>query len=335
VAFLVGPWLCPNVEITMKLSEQGNLVKSVSLALLAGIAGSLLTLFFTGNLISTSQGDNVPAALAESSAVDVASEDAEVSMDASADSLSAQLMAVDEQTELEQLREALTDASAQRSQFADIIAQLTRQIDTLESDIINIKSLNNLNAITEQPLQDSAEPGRADASGRRTGQATFENLVAAGISTDSAQALQNRQDQYQLARLELVDQAEREGWRDSDQFSQRLDELDSLQPDLRSELGDEAYDRYLFAAGRNNRVAIVSIIQGSEAELAGLEVGDVVYSYAGVRVFTTRELQNATRAGQRGEIITIQVQRQGQGIFISAARGPLGVTLDRTQQNPS
>ncbi|MDB3936469.1 PDZ domain-containing protein, partial [Granulosicoccus sp.] len=59
-------------------------------------------------------------------------------------------------------------------------------------------------------------------------------------------------------------------------------------------------------------MTIASIIPGSEAELAGVQVGDIIFSYANSRVFTTGELQSATRAGNRGELITLQVDRQGQ-----------------------
>ena len=105
----------------------------------------------------------------------------------------------------------------------------------------------------------------------------------------------------------------------------------SARPD---EIGDEAYDAYLFAAGENNRIQIESIIDGSAAQLAGIELGDVVVSYADATIYHTRELQNATRDGLRSESISVVVLRSGQHINLVIPRGPLGVTLRSVRQPP-
>ena len=82
-------------------------------------------------------------------------------------------------------------------------------------------------------------------------------------------------------------------------------------------------------------MVIASIIPGSAAEIAGLSPGDVVMSYAGERIFSTNELQSATRSGVRGEFVAMNVDREGQRLFFDIQRGPMGVTLNREQQNPS
>ena len=103
---------------------------------------------------------------------------------------------------------------------------------------------------------------------------------------------------------------------------------------MREEIGDAAYDQYLFAAGVNNRVSITNVINGSAAYNAGIESGDLILSYAGRRIFTTRELQESTREGVRGEGVSVTLQRGDQRLDISVSRGPLGVTLSREIQEP-
>ncbi len=155
----------------------------------------------------------------------------------------------------------------------------------------------------------------------------YDRLVAVGVDTQTAGSIQSRIDEQELARLELIDQASREGWRDSDEFEQRLEELDEAGVDLRDELGDDDYDRYLFEAGRSNRVGVGSVISGSAADQAGLQAGDEVVAYADDRVFASRELQGATRSGERGELVQVVVRRDGSELVLSVPRGPLGITL--------
>ena len=177
--------------------------------------------------------------------------------------------------------------------------------------------------------------GNVGGFGRtRSREERISSLQSAGVDVVQASELVQRIDQNQLAELELRDEAARGGWQDSDEFAQRLEELEAEAPDLREELGDDAYDRYLFASGSNNRVVIGSVIDGSAASVSGFEVGDTVLSYAGQRLFNIRELQNATRAGVRGESVQVTLQRDGTTLDLSVTRGPLGVTLTRDQQNP-
>ena len=321
----------------MSKKESGNIAPSATLALGAGILGSLLTLLVTGKLsmpaiYSSGQGS-------EQSAVETESTAHKPPVAALSDSSSIEQNGRGTSQMFDSYSEALQQASEERAQFAKTLVELTRQIEELESDAINRRAIDARNTSSSangesQTAAANAGNGLAELFRGGAPLATVENLVAAGIEYDSALALQDRQSQYQLARLELVDQAEREGWRDSDQFSERLSDLEEQRPDVRSELGDEAYDRFLFEAGRNNRVTIVSIIPGSEAEFAGVQVGDTVFAYADSRVFTSSELQRATREGQRGESVTLQVERQGQSLFIEVARGPLGVSLSPEQRSP-
>lgn len=250
--------------------------------------------------------------------------------------------------------------------------QLQRQVDTLEEDLANAtEQMEGLQERLEEAEQGIAQAesettgndvhsdgvasseelreahrsafgnnggnnGRFGGFGRtRSREERISSLQSAGVDEVRASELVQRLDQNQLAELELRDEAARGGWQDSDEFTQRLEQLEAEAPDLREELGDEAYDRYLFANGSTNRVVIGSVINGSAANVAGLQVGDTVLSYAGQRLFNIPELQSATRAGVRGESVQVTLQRDGETLNMSVTRGPLGVTLTRDQQDPN
>jgi len=309
---------------------------NAALALGAGALGSVLTLLVTNKLpmpVASDRNSLVvqapeqPGAIPTKVLLDSAPADQPLIDDP--------LFADNRAESLDEMRNALTEASEERAQLAMTLVQLTRQIDVLESDLINSEAREALQTAVDQTAQDGSGTPDAGVAGRSAVQQRIDSLIAAGVDSQRAQEIQARQDQYQLARLDLIDQAERENWRDTDEFNQRMALLDEQQPDLRNELGDENYDRFLFESGRNNRVMVSAVIPGSVAETVGLLAGDVVISYANQRVFTRRELQAATREGLRGEIVGLTVQRQGQSLFFDVPRGPLGVSMSAEKQNPT
>lgn len=320
----------------MNLTLRGSTVINASLALLAGVLGSLFTLIITSNLkvpvfSDTAQLEDTDSTLTPGSSIaDMEGGPRSLELDPDPDTALSQ----DLQVSLDTLRSSLADASAERTQLAQAVRQLAVQIENLESDAINANSINALESELDQQQAIDSDFGQAQVQ-VSDAERRIENLVAAGVDLNVAQSFQTRQDQYQLDRLDLFDRAEREGWIDSEQFDTSLAQLDETRVDLREELGDEGYDRYLFEAGRNNRVVIANVIEGSAAQFAGVQVGDVVIAYANERVFTTRDLQQATRAGVRGESVTMNVRRQGQDLFLDVQRGPLGVSLEAQQQSPS
>ena len=239
----------------------------------------------------------------------------------------------------DELKQGLAAASAERSQLAKVIAQLTQQIDTLKSEASDREALAEQDELAlfhrSEALPSGGESSFFNGTGEQeNSERTVRSLIAAGIDEQSAADIQSRRDQYQLARLELFDQATREGWINSDDFGERLSELGEQRVDLRAELGDSAYDEYLFESGNNNRILLESVINGSAAQIAGLQIGDMVISYADERVFNTRELQSATRAGSRGEYVQVSFERAGQFLSADVPRGPLGVTLRGSRVAP-
>lgn len=247
--------------------------------------------------------------------------------------------------ELQQLRYAVSDGEAERSQMAETLVQLSRDLADVQAQVQTLEQANterlalaplgqfDPNAVNSQTIPSA--PNRFNRRNQRlTGQERVENLVAAGLDEQSALELQARRDEHQLARLELLDLAAREGWSDSEQLQQRLTELDTGRVNYREELGDDAFDRFLYESGDANRVSVESIISGSAAEIAGLAVGDLIISYDSQRIFRVRELQQATREGSKGEYVQVLFDRGGQLLAAELPRGPLGVTLETSAVTP-
>jgi S1-C subfamily serine protease len=160
-------------------------------------------------------------------------------------------------------------------------------------------------------------------------------LRSAGIADDVAAEIVWLQGQQELGRLELRDQALREGWFGTERYRGELERFAEQEPDLRADLGDDAYDRYLYAAGENNRIRVSGVIAGSVAEEMGLQPGDLIEAYDGERVFTFGELRRATSAGMRDELVDIRIRRpDGSVVQSPIPRGPLGVRLDADRARP-
>ena len=254
--------------------------------------------------------------------------------------------------ELLSLRAELERAEAERSQLAGTVLALNRRSETIEARLALLaserESAQGLPADTLPEETDamlpSGEVGDVLLSGEEGGGDRElprdrrlderESLLAAGLDPQSIDELARRRDGFELERLQLIDRASREGWRDSERFDQEIETLEENRPNLREELGDEAYDRYLYEQGGGNRVGVASVMSGSVAEQAGLQSGDVIVSYAGERVFRLRDLQSATRAGSYGEPVQLSVRRDGEVVAVEVVRGPLGVSLSPTRREP-
>jgi serine protease Do len=93
----------------------------------------------------------------------------------------------------------------------------------------------------------------------------------------------------------------------------------------------------LYSTGHPNRVAVQDIVTGSPAESAGLQPGDVIVRYDGRLVLNAGELRDATTEGRAGELVAIEVQREGESdarrVFVP--RGPIGISLAPATQQPA
>jgi hypothetical protein len=158
-----------------------------------------------------------------------------------------------------------------------------------------------------------------------------QRLVASGLAPGEAARLKAIWEETELGKLYLSDRAVREGWgRTLDHRVQQQ----SIEQALRREVGDESYDWILFATGQPNRVLVRGLLGSSPATDSGLQVGDVILSYAGERVFRPGELKRATTEGVPGESVRVELVRQGEPISLYVPRGPLGALLRTERMAP-
>jgi hypothetical protein len=193
-------------------------------------------------------------------------------------------------------------------------------------------------SVLEEQVAELAPAGPFAAEGNSRSAAAGgmdqQTLVAAGVDPVSAADIMRRQSRLEMQRLQLRDQASREGWLNSARYAEALRELGGDARALRQQIGDDAYDRFLYLTGQPNRVLVASVIDESPAQMAGIQAGDLVLQYADSRVFAYGDLSNATRAGERGEYVLVRIQRRGDLLELSVPRGPLGIRLDQDQIDP-
>jgi hypothetical protein len=162
----------------------------------------------------------------------------------------------------------------------------------------------------------------------------LDSLVFAGIDASSAEDITRRINESELKRLQLRDRAIREDYIGTERYREALRSILDENTSVREEVGDEPFDRYLYASGRANRVGITSVMVGSEAEKAGIEKGDQILSYGDQRMFDWSELRNATTQGRLGEYVDVRILRNGTEVMVSIPRGPLGVRLTSMSVDP-
>ncbi|MEA3640433.1 MAG: PDZ domain-containing protein [Lamprobacter sp.] len=184
-------------------------------------------------------------------------------------------------------------------------------------------------------VDEASVGGRADAARPRTPQEQRDALVRAGVAAGTADEILWRRSQAELDRLELRDQALREGWLGTDRYREEIRALNAERVSLRDELDVEAYDRYLYETGETNRVSVDSVIAGSAGDQSGLMPGDVIERYGDELVLDFNDLRSATSAGARGELVPVQVRRDGQMVEVWLPRGPIGIRLDAARVDPN
>jgi hypothetical protein len=232
-----------------------------------------------------------------------------------------------------QLQAALAAERAARERLALELAELRERTDALAA---------RLDA--EPPV---APPSAADAAEARERERTdaeaaaaapraplfdVEALVAGCMDRGDAERLRARWERYELDRLQLNDRAMRESYF---MHPRHRTEHAALDAAFRRDVGEDGYDAYLRATGKPNRVAVGEVLASGAGSAAGLEVGDELERYDGVRVFSSAELQQLTAAGRLGETVSLEVLRGGQPLTLRAARGPLGVVLEGAVRAPA
>lgn len=221
--------------------------------------------------------------------------------------------------------------------------RLALERGTLEREMLAAE-VELMRSVLEQLTQAQAGSGEAAAtedfaaaqseaprvpSGRMQFEA--ERLASLGMLEGEIEELRRQWDRAQLAKLELQDLATRNGALARPRYRR---DVFRVEAELRSEVGDDGYDRLLYATAQLNRPVITQVLGGSAASHADLRAGDHLISYAGARVFKPAGLKLAIVMGMRGEQVRLEVERDGERISVVVPRGPLGVLMNAGTSPP-
>jgi len=234
-------------------------------------------------------------------------------------------------------RLVMTDDGATAARIAALEAALDAEVDeraALEQRVAELAT--QLEALGERPARVGGLPaaaGNRDSAGVAVVRERFrrdqtaqneeaeryrkEQLIANGFAPDRAEWIVQRTEQLRMEALQAQYDARRDG---------RPVEMDASDQTLRAELGEDDYERYLRAYGRQATIPVRDVLASSPAERSGLKPGDEIVAYAGKRVFDLRELNNLTFQGTPGESVVVEVRRDGQSVQLVLPRGPLGIT---------
>jgi hypothetical protein len=223
----------------------------------------------------------------------------------------------DTRRRIEELESALQGEIEQRAELEQRVSELGAELDALRAPR-QARAANDASGGGRPPQAEQALQGvRRSRANANTPERLLERLVAAGFTPDRAAWIQKRGEELTLQQMEAQYTARREG--------KPVDMVD-IEGTLRTELGEQDYERYLEATGRPTRVNVLSVIAGSPGERAGLKPGDQILSYGGQRIFDVRDLNDLTVKGTPGESVLVDVVRDGQNLQVVVPRGPIGIS---------
>ena len=227
-----------------------------------------------------------------------------------------------------------------------VVLDLTELQRSLQDEIRARRGLEKkldrlVRRVAEMGAAMEASPGTVAADDAATndsevaGQGWFDEqaLIEGGMDSVQASQLKAFFEQLEMERLYLRDQAAREGW-DRARLRDEFRQLDDKEESLRDQLGESAYDAYLYASGQSNRVAVTSVLASAQASQAGIEAGDHILRYDNQRVYNWQDLRTATTSGDISDVVEVEVDRDGETLQFYLARGPLGIRMDSLSVAP-
>jgi len=214
----------------------------------------------------------------------------------------------------------------QLSQIVESLAQiLDKEISERRALEEQLEAVQAEVATLRQFFGDSSDVEVSRQVEEQVDRSREDSLTAAGFTPQQMETIRQYEGQALMRQVQLDDQARREGWVNTPRYNQEMYELFGGSNTIHQHLGDDGYDRYLFATGRPNRIAVGTVIPTSPAEQAGLQTGDVIKSYGGERVFSSQQLTELRSAGKSGSTVTVEIIRDGQPMQITMPRGPMGI----------
>ena len=184
---------------------------------------------------------------------------------------------------------------------------------------------------SQQASADASADARATAAARRAArrsgnsrEARAQRLVAAGFDPTTADWILTRESELQMQALRSRYDAGRNG--STIDFYRQSSEL---RTQLRQELGDARFERYLKANGESVHVTIGTVLDSSPAQSVGLRVGDRIVSYGGDRVYSITDLTQQIMHGVPEEQVVIEFLRDDMPMQVVLPRGPVGISGGR------
>jgi len=222
------------------------------------------------------------------------------------------------------LEDALADETERRALLEQRVDELAAEVDELRTSATAGRERAGGDARAAELAPGESPRARVRREGAVSAQEMqrrqVETLVAAGFPPDRAEWITRRTQELRMESLQAQYDAAREG-RPPDPSTGFASDRN-----LRTELGDADYERYLTALNRPTNVNVMTVLASSPAERVGLKSGDQIVSYGGARVFDVRELNALTYEGTAGESVVVEVRRDGLPLQLVLPRGPLGIT---------
>lgn len=244
----------------------------------------------------------------------------QASVAGSSDRVLAQGAAEDRLLRLEQI---IAEEREARIALEDSLAILFEEIDRLDGVGVRQAAQRQAEIERQREARTSERSGsRNEAEWMRTYQERrVGRMVEGGFSEDEARRILEKESEAAFKSLQATWDAQRKG----DPVN-LLDASNSPQAILRSDIGDDAYARYLESQGQPTAIRITQVMSGSPGSSIGLQAGDELVTYNGQRVFDVMDLRNQTMQGEPGEDVVIEVDRDGMRLQLTVPRGPIGFT---------
>lgn len=224
---------------------------------------------------------------------------------------------------LRRLEQIIAEEREARLVLEDQLLLLFADLEGLESarDRMQIDRDARTAALSDIRTQSSGRPRDMAATMQMFQDRRLAQLVRGGFSEDQARRLMRQESEAQFKAMEADHLARRNG-----EVIDMVGSITNAQSIFRASIGDEEFERYLAAQEQPTTVRISNVLDGSPGSRAGLQAGDSIVSYNGVRTFSMNDVRELTMQGNIGENVIIEIDRNGVRMQLSIPRGPIGMS---------
>jgi hypothetical protein len=215
--------------------------------------------------------------------------------------------------------------------FALQIEQMQKKIALLEAQLNRAVRNEEISPVT---VQNTVQEPVGETALLSAEVSDTDYLAAIGVDPEVASEILRRISQQQFRTMELRNLMRTGDSSEQQRYMEELRELNRNRISLRTELGDEKYDQYLFVSGKNNRVRVNSVMAGSPAEAYGVQPGDIILNYNDRSIIDVRDLQSAALSGDNGSYSNVEILRDGNRLNLMLPAGTMGVQLEATRVDP-